>query len=127
MSPFPNNKIFHAIGMGDLEIDVPNGVTSNKVVLKDTLHAPDLCLTVVSIGCILKAGYLVHFVDGSCEIKLGEEGHIISRIPAGTNGLFRVEHAFAATDDATSVEPMSILTLHRQLGHISVDAIRTLL
>jgi len=106
---------------------VPNGATSNKVVLKNTLHAPDLCLTVVSIGRILKAGYSVHFVNGSCEIKQGEEGRIIGCIPAGANGLFRVEHAFAVTNNATSVEPVSILTLHRRLGHISVDAIRNLL
>jgi hypothetical protein len=122
-----NNKVFHAIGMGDLQIEVPNGATSNKVLLKDTLHAPDLCLTVVSIGRIVKAGFTVQFAGKSCDIKRGEDGHVIGRIPAGANGLFRVEHAFAATDNVTSAEAVDILTLHRRLGHISVDAIRALI
>ena len=55
--------------MGVLQIDVPNGATSNKVLLKDTLHASDLCLTVVSIGGIVKAGYAVQFSGNSCDIK----------------------------------------------------------
>src|SRR5713226_4707779 len=45
-----NNKVFHAIGMGDLQIQVPNGETSSKVLLKDALYAPNLALTVISIG-----------------------------------------------------------------------------
>ena len=122
-----NNRVFHAIGMGDLEIDVPNGATSSRVLLKDALHAPDLCLTVVSIGRIIKAGYAVQFAGDSCDIKKGEDGRIIGRIPVSANGLFKVEHAFAAADNAASAEPVDILTLHRRLGHISVDAIRTLI
>ena len=93
-----NNKVFHAIGMGDLQIHMPNGATSSRILLKDTLYAPDLCLTVVSIGRIVKAGYTVQFAGSSCDIKRGENGPIIGRIPASTNGLFKVDHAFTATD-----------------------------
>ena len=118
-----NNKVFHAIGMGDLQINVPNGKKSTEVLLKNALHAPDLALTVVSIGRIAKAGYTVQFAEDSCTIKKGDDGPIIGQIPVGANGLFKVEHAFAID---TSVEPVDILTLHRRLGHISVDAIRTL-
>src|SRR6266436_2786198 len=46
-----NNKNFHTIGMGDLlQILVPDSTTSTKVLLRDTLHTPDLGLRVVSIG-----------------------------------------------------------------------------
>ena len=45
-----NNQVFHAIGMGDLLIEVPNGEALTKVVLCDVLHALDLGLTVVSIS-----------------------------------------------------------------------------
>jgi hypothetical protein len=120
-----NNEIFHAIGMGDLEIQVSNGEALTKVLLKDALHAPDLCLTVVSIGCIIKAGYAVEFINDHYNIKRGPDGPIIGQIPATQNGLFRTEHTFAAAD-LISAEPMDILTLHRRLGHISVDAIRAL-
>ena len=122
-----NNRIFHAVGMGDLQIEVPNGATSSKVLLKDALHAPDLCLTVVSIGRIVKAGFTVQFANDSCNIRRGESGDIIGRIPVGANGLFKVEHAFAAAESATAAEPVDILMLHRRLGHISVDSIRALL
>jgi hypothetical protein len=66
-----NNKVFHAIGMGDLAIQVPNGETSNTVLLRDVLHAPDMSLMVVLICCIIKAGYIVKFTDGHCIIKRG--------------------------------------------------------
>src|SRR5258708_34955983 len=109
--------------MGDLQINVPNGKKSTEVLLKNALQAPDLALTVVSIGRIAKAGYTVQFAEDSCTIKKGDDGPIIGQIPVGTNGLFKVEHAFAIDP---SVEPVDILTLHHRLGHISGDAICTL-
>jgi hypothetical protein len=84
-----NNEVFHAIGMGDLEIQVPNGEASTKVLLKDALHAPDLCLTVVLIGRIIKAGYAVEFIDSHCNIKRGPDGPIIGWIPVTQNGLIK--------------------------------------
>ena len=64
-----NNHVFYAVGVGDLQIQVPNGASSSKVLLRDALHAPEMGLTVVSIGRIVKAGYAVQFEDGSCKIK----------------------------------------------------------
>jgi len=110
--------------MGNLQIQVPNGKTSLKVLLKDTLYMPDLALTVILIGHIAKAGYTIQFAEDSCKIKKGDNGPVIGQVPAGANGLFKVEHAFAID---VSAEPVDILTLHRRLGHISVDAIRTLI
>jgi hypothetical protein len=101
---------------------VPNGETTSKVVLKDTLHAPDMGLTVVAISCIISAGCTVQFEDKSCKIKHGNT--IIGDIPTRANGLYKVDHALSAV---VSPEQVDILTLHRRLGHISVDAIRTLI
>jgi hypothetical protein len=122
-----NNKVFHAIGVGDLQIEVPNGATSNKVLLKDTLYMLDLCLTVVSIRRITKAGFTIQFADDVCHIKKGDDSHIIGRILASANGLFKVEHAFGADNSATTAEPVDILMLHRRMGHISVDTIHALI
>ena len=116
-----NNRVFYAVGAGDLQIQVPNGASSSKVLLRDALYAPDMGLTVVSIGRITKAGCSVQFEDGLCKIKRG--GSTIGCIPASANGLYKVEHALVA---ASAPEFVDILTLHRRLGHISVDAIRTL-
>jgi Pol polyprotein len=72
-----NNKVFHAVGMGNLQIQVPNGVTSTRVHLKDTLHAADLGLAVVSIRCIVKAGYTLRFTKDTCNIEKGDKGPVI--------------------------------------------------
>jgi transposase InsO family protein len=117
-----NNHVFYAVGTGDLQIDVPNGKNTQQVVLKDTLHAPDMGLTVVSIGRIVDAGCTVQFEDKSCKIRRGTK--VIGSIPARANGLYKVDHTYSA--DA-SPEQVDILTLHRRLGHISPDAIRTLI
>ena len=117
-----NNCVFYAVGAGDLQIQVPNGASSNKILLRDALYAPDMGLTVVSIGRIVKAGCSVQFEDGSCKIKCN--GSTIGSIPASTNGLYKVEHSLVA---ASAPEFIDILMLHHCLGHISVDAIRSLL
>jgi Pol polyprotein len=119
-----NNKVFHAIGMGDLQIKVPNGKGLTDVLLKDVLHAPNLALIVILIGHITKAGYTVQFAEDLCTIKKGDDGPIIGQFPAGMNGLFKVKHAFMVN---TSVKPIDVFMLHYRLSHISVNAICTLI
>ena len=66
-----NKHIFYAQGVGNLQIKVPNGNALTPVLLKDTLYMPQIGLTVVSIGHIVKAGYSVSFEDNRCQIKKG--------------------------------------------------------
>ena len=66
-----NTCIFYTVGIGDLQIEVLNSVILTKVLLCDALHMPEIGLTVVSIGCIIKAGYTMQFEDRLCEIKKG--------------------------------------------------------
>jgi len=91
------------------------------------LYALDLCLTVMSIRHITKAGFTVQFADDVCHIKKGDDGYSIGHIPASVNGLFKVEYTFGADDSATMAEPVDILMLHRRMGHISLDAICALI
>ena len=138
MSPFPhrfsnlrsipphpihaaNDKIFYAIGTGDLKINIPNGASSTPVTLKDALYAPDMSMTVISINRIVNAGYSVAFEPEGCLIKT-RAGKILGVIPQ-KNGLCKVEHALVA---AAVAEQVDILTVHRRLGHISADTIRSL-
>ena len=77
--------IFYAIGTRDLYIDVPNRQgTITPVTLHDTLYMPDMALTIVSIGHIMKFGYHIAFEDKSCKIK-NKSGKIIGKIPANSN------------------------------------------
>ena len=120
-----NKRTFYAIGTGDLRIDVPNGNSTTPVILRDTLHAPDMGLTIVSIGRITSTGNTVTFKDKTCEIK-NKSGKTIGNIPSNTNGLYKVEHAHS-TFSAIAVEKVDMHTLHRRLGHIPSDAIRSLI
>ena len=117
-----NNRVFYATGLGDLGIDVPNGSSSTRIILKDTLYAPDMSLTVVSISKITDAGYTVSFEGKGCKIK-NKNGKTIGKIPASVNGLYRVEHPVTA---AAAQEQVDILTVHWRLGHISANSIHSL-
>ncbi len=112
------------MGAGDLQIQVPNGASLSKVLLCDALHAPEMGLTVVSIGRIVKASFAVQFEGRLCKIKKG--GSIVGSIPASMNRLFKVEHVLTGMA-AISPEHVDILTLHCRLGHISADSIHTLI
>jgi hypothetical protein len=115
--------VFYAIGVGNMEIDVPNDGSSTRVVLQDALHAPDMGPMIVSIGQIIRVGCVVLFEGDCCYIK-NKKGKIIGKIPHSANGLFKVECQVMA---ASVEEHVSIPTLHRRLGHISPVAIRSLI
>ncbi len=115
-----DKRVFYAIGTGDLEIEVPNGESSTRIILKDVLHAPDMGTTIVSVNRIAKAGYSVTFKDNACQIR-NKADKIIGSIPASQNGLYKVERVFAA---ATPEERVDLVTLHRRLAHIAPDTIR---
>ena len=120
-----NKCTFYAIGTGDLRVEVPNGNSTTPVLLRDTLHAPDMALTIISIGRITSAGHTVTFENKACKIK-NKAGKLIGSIPASTSGLFKVEHSYLAAD-STPVEQINIHELHRRLGHIPANAIRSLI
>ena len=110
---------FFAIGTGDVKIDVPNGDKVTLITLSDTLHAPDISLTIISINCIANSGHSVLFEGSCCNIK-NLKGQIIGNTPANTSRLYKVEHAHSAQIPLDSVD---LPTLHRKLGHMSVDSI----
>ena len=64
-----DKRVFYVIGLGDLKIEVPNGMSPTSIILKDVFHAPDMGLTIVSINCIAKAGYTVELKDEFCVIR----------------------------------------------------------
>ena len=122
-----NKHIFHATGMGDVEIQVPNGTTMSKILLRDVLYVPDMGLTVVSISHITKAGYKVEFDNDSCIVKKKLEMKIVSHIAELPNGLFKVEHALAAAIGMPADKHVHIHTLHHRLGHIAANSIHSLI
>jgi hypothetical protein len=117
-----DKRVFYAIGVGDVVIDIPNGESSTPIRLKDVLHAPDMGATIVSISRIAKASFSVCFEGQSCKIKDSHD-KVIGIIPASDNGLYKVDCVYSAV---TAPEHVELATMHRRLGHIAPDAIWTL-
>ena len=92
-----------AIGAGKMKIGVPKYGEITLITLTDMLHTPDITLTVISIHCITRAGYLVSFEGEHCKIK-DKKGEIIGDILANKNGLYKVKHAYTALTDLESVD-----------------------
>ena len=111
------------MGTGDLQIQVPNGASTTLIILRDTLHASNIGLTVVSISRIAKAGHIVSFEGNSCKI-MNSKGKTIGNIPIGANGLYKAEQVYAA---AAMPEVINIITLHGRLSHISLDTIQSII
>ena len=55
-----------AVGMGDLEVDLPNGSKTTKMMFKNAVHAPEMAFTLISMSRLDKAGYQVAFKKGMC-------------------------------------------------------------
>jgi hypothetical protein len=120
-----DKRLFFASRIGDLRIRVPNGESSyTPVILCDALYTPEMALRVVSIGRIAKAGLTVAFEGNSCKITNSKRS-VVGMIPSNANGLYKVEHACAATVQVAA-EVIDIQTLHRRLGHVALDTVRTL-
>lgn len=113
-----------AVGMGDLQIELPNGNKKTKVTFKNAIHAPDMAFTLLSISRLDKAGFAVLFKKGMCTIS-NPDGKTIGTIPH-TDGLYKlVANRSKAQETANSASAkMSISEAHKKLGHIAHSAIR---
>jgi len=114
-----NKRKFDAISMGDMYVNVPNGDSKSRVLLKDVLYAPSMGVTLVSISCIAAAGSTVIFSGGSCHI-FHDSKRVLGRIEAN-QGLYRMYTARAETAGYAGrvKELLTIDELHRCLGHVA--------
>ena len=103
-----DKRVFYVIGLGDLKIEVPNGMSPTSIILKNVFHAPNMGLTIVSINRIAKAGYIVKFKDEFCVIQ-DKAGDRVGLIPANQNGLYKVKSVYTATPPE---EWADLATLH---------------
>jgi hypothetical protein len=61
-----DKRVFYTVGIGDLEIEVPNGKSTTPILLKDVLHAPEMGTIIILVNRIAKASYSVIFKDNTC-------------------------------------------------------------
>jgi hypothetical protein len=83
-----NKQRFNATGIGELVIEVPNGVDVSKLRLTEVLYSPEVGYTLVSIGRLDDLGYSTTFADGTCTIHDASE-NVIGTIPKDVRGLYR--------------------------------------
>ena len=116
-----NQQRFQAIGSGSMTIQVPNGDAETEVLLWGVLYAPSVAYTLVSLGTLDAEGYHMSVGDGKLEI-VDPYGHRIGQIARTSRGLYRVTHA----EEANAAELLSVMELHRRMGHIAASSARKL-
>ena len=109
--------------MGDLEIDMPNRSKTTTMTFKNTIHAPQMAFTLISISRLDKAGYQVTFKKGMCTI-FNPKGQVIVMI-LHSDGLYRIiwKHDKDGGVAAVASGKMSISKAHRKLGHLEYGAV----
>jgi len=122
-----DKRTFYATGKGDMYLEVPNGETSSKILLRDVLYSPTMGVTLVSIGRITSAGSSVLFHGDTCRIY-DPSKILLAQIPKRGN-LYRnytprPEYAGFAK---RKKETLTIDELHRRLGHVGHEYIRQML
>ena len=61
------------VGIGDVCIELTNGCKQTPALLKDTVYAPRMAFTLISVGHLDKADSSVTFLKGMCTIQNPEE------------------------------------------------------
>jgi hypothetical protein len=104
-----------------MAIQVPNGGIENEVLLRGVLYAPSVAYTLVSLGTLDAEGYNMSVGGGNLEIS-DPYGQRVGRIERNARGLYRVTHE----EEANAVELLSVMELHRRMGHIAPSTARKL-
>ncbi|PIL29342.1 hypothetical protein GSI_09393 [Ganoderma sinense ZZ0214-1] len=124
-----NQQPFQATGVGDMLLPVPNDpAPSSNIRLRRVLYAPELRYNLVSVGRIDDAGFTTTFASGECVIT-DHNGATVGHIPK-SHGLYIVEREHTeggSAQAAVADEQLTIMELHRRLGHIAPRAIRELI
>ncbi|OJA08610.1 hypothetical protein AZE42_09794 [Rhizopogon vesiculosus] len=117
-----NKQHFAATAMGDMVIDIPNGADMTKLTLTEVLFSPEVSYTLMSIGRLNKLGYSTTFMDGTCVIR-DPAGAVIGRVAKSGCGLYRVVHDGEPSGCTNAaLETVTVMELHRRLGHIAPSA-----
>jgi len=61
-----NKESFSTVGVGELVIDIPNGVDISQLHLTEVLYSPQVGYTLVSIGRLDEKGFSATFGGGKC-------------------------------------------------------------
>lgn len=112
-----NKHSFSATGVGQLKINIPNGMDKSQLMLMEVLYFPKVSYTLVSIGKLDDLGYKVTFGDGVCRIVYSD-GMQVGEVLKNVKGFYHIEHN-ASGDSANVIETIMLDKLHHHMGHMS--------
>jgi len=92
-----SNHTLNAIGSVPIYINIPNGDKNTKLLLTDVLHVPGIRMTVVSMSCMLAAGYESHFQDEHCIITTAVSKLTLEAFQRGREDYSSRSNAYAFT------------------------------
>jgi hypothetical protein len=128
-----DGRTFSATGRGDLKVPLPmgDGEKPTRVLFTNTYYSPHLAFTLLSVSCLDRKGWIIHFEEGTCVLGTPRpKSRIVGRIPL-IRGLYRIPASVPSNpkkDDtpiaASTSRLMSISELHRKMGHINHDDLR---
>jgi hypothetical protein len=81
-----DGRILKGLGMGNIQIELPNGQNRMPVLLKECIYVLDLAFTLISVSQIVKVTKGITFKDNYAKIT-HPNGHIMARIPE-SQGLY---------------------------------------
>ena len=120
-----DGRTLKASGIGDVRIDLLNGVGKTQALLKETIHAPNMAFTLISINKLDQAKCTVTFENGLCTIR-NPTGKTMATIPC-SNGLYHTappEPANHIDYANVAMVKMTIAEAHHKLGHIADAAVK---
>jgi hypothetical protein len=101
------------MGTGSMVINTPLRAVSSEITLENILYTPTVGYTLVSLGALNSLGYHMSIDAGELEI-MSPAGSVVAHIPRMAHGLYCVSHE----EGGYAVEVVSVMELHRQMGHI---------
>ena len=117
-----NKQQFPAVGTGSMVIHVPLRAASLEITLENVLYTPAVGYTLVSLGVLDSLGYHMSIDTGELEIT-SPAGSVVTRVLRTVCGLYHILHE----EGSYAVEVVSVMELHRRMGHIVPASVRKLI
>jgi hypothetical protein len=132
ISPRPmtsaDGRNFYANGEGDVPIEIPREGGPVCITLHNVLHAAEMPIGLVSVSAMARSGYKANFDEKGCQIYAPDGQYVATVTPM--NGLYPIgtQPTPAPLPPSSamkaSVTKLSLLELHRRMGHAHAAELR---
>ena len=107
-----DGRTFRALGQGDVKIELPNGSSTTVVTLKKALYSPDMYYTLISLACMVRAGFQVNFDKDLCTVSYAQPNRRIIAVIPESGALYRIANPYPTEYAKVTKTKMTISELH---------------